>query len=129
MTDCKPKYTPCAINLNKFLNEPAEKADARLHKEIVGSLIYIMTATRPDLCYVVTRLSQYMAEPTKNHMVAAKHVLRYLKATIDQKLTYVKTSNVENIKLVGACDADWGNCADDRKSITGYGFRVTRVFL
>ncbi|GFS12507.1 retrovirus-related gag-pol polyprotein [Elysia marginata] len=66
-----------------------------------------------------------MAEPTKNHMVAAKHVLSYLKATIDQKLTYVKTSNVENIKLVGACHADWGNCVDDRKSITGYGFRVT----
>ncbi|GFS12504.1 reverse transcriptase [Elysia marginata] len=54
MTDYKPKYTPCAINLNKFLNEPAEKADARLYKEIVGSLIYIMTATRPDLCYVIT---------------------------------------------------------------------------
>ena len=42
--------TPYEVNLNKFCDEPAEPADNRLYREIVGSLIYIMTARRPDLC-------------------------------------------------------------------------------
>lgn len=122
MHDCKPKYTPCDVNLNKFCDEPAEPADEKMYKEMVGSLIYLMTATRPDLCYIVTRLSQYMARPTLNHMIAAKHVLRYLKATIGQTLIYRKSETP--MKLVGACDADWGNLAD-RKSITGYCFMIS----
>ena len=122
MEECKPRFTPCDVNLNKFCDEEADPADENLYKEIVGSLIYVMTATRPDLCYIVTRLSQYMTRPTKNHMIAAKHALRYLKATMNQGITYRKSGNT--LKLVGACDADWGNCAD-RKSITGYTFMLS----
>ena len=126
MQDCKHKYTPCDISLNKFCDEPAEPADNRLYREIVGSLIYIMTATRPDLCYIVTKLSQYMSQPSKNHMIAAKHVLRYLKATMFQKLVYTKSD--EPFTLTGFCDADWGS-SDDRKSTTGYGFMLSNKSL
>ena len=70
-----------------------------------------MIATRPDLCYIVTKLSQYMA----------KHVLRYLNGTIAHSLTFKKS---ESLNLFGFCDADWANCSD-RRSITGYVFSLS----
>lgn len=57
--------------------ESDELADATLYREIVCNLIYVMTVTSPDLCNVVTKLSQYtqyMSKPTKAHSNAAKHV-------------------------------------------------------
>ena len=79
----------------------------------MGSLIYIMAAARPDLWFVVNKLSQYMVKPTVTHLTMAKHVLRYLKGTIDHCLIFK-----------GFCDADWGSTAD-RRSITVYGFRLS----
>ena len=57
MTDCKPKPTPCVLGLDKVLGEESpEMDDPRLYRAIVGSLIYVMTGTRPDLCYIVTKI-------------------------------------------------------------------------
>ena len=55
---------------------------ATMYKQLVGSLMY-MTATRPDLMYVVCLLSRFMSTPTELHLQAAKKVLRYLKGTIN----------------------------------------------
>ncbi|KAK3784573.1 hypothetical protein RRG08_003381 [Elysia crispata] len=82
-----------------------------------------MTATRSDLCFVVTKLSQYLSMPSDRHMIVAKHALRYLKATIQQKLTFRKS--VDNLSLSSFCDSDWGN-SEDQKSITGYCFTLSR---
>ena len=81
----------------------AEPVDEKVYREKVGCLIYIMTATRPDLCYIVTKLSKYMSQPNKNHMIAAKHTLRYLKSTKDLKLVYSKSN--ESFALTGFCDS------------------------
>ena len=89
---------------------------------MVGSLIYVMTGTRPDLCYIVTKLSQHMSKPTKAHLNMAKNGLRYIKGTINQSMTFEKSE--EPLKINGYCDADWGN-SEDRKSITGYGYQLT----
>ncbi len=80
-----------------------------------------MTSTRPDLCYVVTRLAQHMSNPTKADETKAKHVLRYLKGTMNQKLIY--TGSDDEMHLIGYCDADSAN-SEDRKSITGYTFQL-----
>ena len=67
MTDCKPKSTPCALGVEKGSDEGShELNDPKLYRAIVGSLIYVLTGTRPDLCYIVTRLSQNMAKSTKH---------------------------------------------------------------
>ena len=121
MQNCKPRLSPCEEGLNKVIDENSDLADSKLYRQIVGSLIYIMTATRPDLCFVVNKLSQYMSKPTVTHLTMAKHVLRYLKGTIDHCLTFRKS---DKLGLVGFCDADWGSTAD-RLSITGYGFRLS----
>ena len=82
-----------------------------------------MTATRPDLCYSVTKLSHHLSTPTISHMNAAKHVLRYPKAKANRSLIFKKAD--EPLHLVGYCDADWG-ASDDRRSITGYDFQLCR---
>jgi len=123
MEDCKPRYTPCEMNSNRSAETGMpEPVDVKLYRSIVGSLIYIMTATRPDLCYVVTKLSQCMSNPTVEDLVMAKHVLRYLKGTVDYALVFKKSA--EPLHLTGFCDSDWGG-SDDRRSITGYCFRLS----
>ena len=96
-------------------------SDARKYREIVGSLIYIMIGTRPDLSYVVTKLSQHMSKPSEAHFNAAKRVLKYLKGTLDYSLKFCR--NDEPLVLYGFSDSDWGN-SEDRKSISGYCFKL-----
>ena len=83
-----------------------------------------MTCTRPDICWIVTKLSQYLSRPLKCHWVAAKHVLRYLKGTLDYELCYKKCND---FALIGYSDADWASSTDDRRSTTGYCFSLTKT--
>lgn len=125
MTDCKPKSTPCALGVEKGSEEESrELNDPKLYRAIVGSLIYVMTGTRPDLCYTVTRLLQNMAKPTQSDLSMAKDdVLRYLKGTREQCLKFGKSES--HLKLTGFCDSDWGASVKDRHSISGYNFQLT----
>ena len=85
MADGKPHSTPCEMDIMKTRDE-VDLIDSKPYREITGSLIYIMVATRPDICYTVTRLSQVLAKPNSFHLTEAKHVLHYLKGTINQTL-------------------------------------------
>ncbi|CAM1304163.1 Uncharacterised protein r2_g1403 [Pycnogonum litorale] len=123
MHDCKMRSTPCEIGLNKFEDNHSELLETpTLYQEIVGSLIYLMTATRPDLSYVVSKLSQHMAKPRMVHLSIAKHVMRYLKGTKHYSLKFCKTD--EPLQLLGFSDSDWGS-SRDRHSISGYCFRLS----
>jgi hypothetical protein len=72
--------------------------------------------TRPNICFVVSTLSQFMVEPRRVHWVAAKHVLRNLCGTVDYGLDYQRG---DGIHLVGYTDSDWARCVSDRKSTSG----------
>jgi hypothetical protein len=65
-----------------------------------------LTNIGPDICFVMNRLSQYMVEPRGFHLIAAKHVMRYLKGTIDYGLEYVLDLE---ISLQGFTDSDWAD--------------------
>ena len=66
MTDCKSKATPCILGNDKVVDtDSSELDDPSSYRAMVGSLIYLMTGTRPDLCYIVTRLSQKNVEAHK----------------------------------------------------------------
>ena len=124
MSECKPRSTPYEMNVSKICDDDCvEKADPHLYRSIVGSLIHAMTSTRPDLCYIVTKLSQYMANPFDVHLVMAKHVLRYIKGTLDYSLIF--KNDCDNLKLIGFSDADWASSLSDRRSITGYAFMLS----
>ena len=122
MNNCFPKYSPCDVNVTNFDFPDSKLCDIKLYQEIVGSLIYVMSCTRPDICYIVSKLSQYMHKPTNAHLQLAKNVLKYLKATIDYSLTFTKS---DNFSLVGYCDSDWGS-SSDRKSISGQCFQMNK---
>jgi hypothetical protein len=125
MSDCKPKPTPCILGTEKVSNEKSpELADSRLYRAMVGSLIYVMTGTRPDLCYIVTKLSQKMSKPTQADLSTAKHVLRYMKGTQELGLTFRKS--LSPLTLKGFCDSDWGASIEDRRSVTGYNFQLSQ---
>ena len=77
--------------------------------------------TRPDIYYAMNTLSQFMVEPRRAHWAVAKHVLKYLKGTIQYGLKYTKGNEVQ---LSGFTDADWVGSTVDRKSTSGYCFSL-----
>ena len=82
MLECKAMATPMDSNLNLLADDPSELVDVTHYRQIIGSLMYL-TNTRPDICFAMNTLSQYLVQPRWVHLVAAKHVMRYLKGTID----------------------------------------------
>ena len=122
MADAKSRRTPCETSGYKYATE--EEAETVKYREMVGSIIYAMTCTRPDLSWVVSKLSQHLNSPMPADTVMLKHVFRYLRGTIDHKLTLTKSEG--GLQLLGFSDADWGSCLVDRKSTTGYYFCSVR---
>jgi hypothetical protein len=120
MTECHPKSIPCDMSVNSIGPDSSKELDdPKLFREIVGSLIYIMTCTRPDICYAVTKLSQNLSRPSFADLNLSKFTLKYLKGTLNYNLKFVKSE----IKIIGYCDSDWGG-SQDRKSISGYCFKL-----
>jgi hypothetical protein len=77
--------------------------------------------TKPDICYAVSVLSQFMSQSRQTHWIAAKHVLRYLRGIVGYGLRYA--SGVD-MRLQGYADADWAGSAVDRKSTSGCCFTL-----
>ena len=120
MEASKAVYTPLAPGSRLDNNDDASKADIKQYQAMVGSLMYAMLCTRPDLAYGIQQLSQFNSNPTKAHFQAAKRVFRYLQGTQTTGLVYDDGSI---IPIQGYCDADYA--ADhDRKSISGYVFTL-----
>ncbi len=115
MTDCKPRSIICE---QRFESTGVQMSESRQYREIVGSLLYIMTCTRPDLSWIVSKLSQTLSNPKEGDLVAAKHVLRYLKESINYAICFTK-SNAE-LQVLAYSDSDWASCLEDRRSTTGY---------
>ena len=121
MSSCKARVTPMESEPFNTKLSPDDMAQNQnnYYREIIGSLIYLMQCTRPDLAFCVTKLSQYLDKYDSVHMGAAKHVLRYLCGTKNVGITYRKVTNKNSI--FGYTDADWAN-SPDRKSVSGYVF-------
>lgn len=127
MSECKARYTPSELKVEGVNTEEGdnnEMANPREYREIVGSLIYAMTCTRPDISWIVSKLSQTLANPKAENLVAAEHVLRYLKGTNDYELCFKKTD--EDLNLIGFSDSDWASSIEDRRSTTGYCFSLNK---
>ena len=115
MLECKAMATPMDTNLKLLADESSELVDVTQYKQIIGSFMYL-TNTRPYICFAVNTLSQYLIEPIRIHLVAAKHVMRYLQGMIDFGLYDVGDLNY---RLYGYTDANWVGSTLDRKSTSG----------
>jgi hypothetical protein len=124
MSDCKSAPTPmdAGIKLSKDMSPKNDEENEAMksvpYQNAIGSLMYVMTGTRPDIAYAVGATSVYNSNPGEKHWKAVKRIMRYLKGSRDFELEYKST----NDPMHGYSDADWGGNADDRRSTTGYTF-------
>ncbi|GKE08017.1 hypothetical protein Tco_1411568 [Tanacetum coccineum] len=88
------------------------------YSRVIGCLMYAMTCTRPDIAFVVGNLSKYTSNPSTQHWQAIQRVRKYLKKTMDYRLTYTSYPLV----LEGYTDASWINNIEDNSSTSGWGF-------
>jgi hypothetical protein len=125
MLECKSMNTPMEAKLKLLVDTSSDFIDATLYRQIIGSLMYL-TNTRPDICFAVNTLSQFLVEPRRVHLVAAKHVMRYLKGTMDYGLSY---DGDHDFTLIGYTDADWAGSVADRKSTFGCCFSLGSAMI
>jgi len=118
MMGCKPISLPLEQNVKLSANEGDIMEDTTMYKCIVRSLIY-MTVTRPDLSYAVGMVSQFMQTPQKPHLDVMRHILRYIKHTLQCGIFYEAKSQLQ---VHGYMDADWAGNVSDRRSTNGFMF-------
>jgi hypothetical protein len=120
MANCKPSCTPLPAGavLERLKDQVPASDSFRSHfQSIIGSILYAMLGTRPDIAFAVTRLSCYNSNPNEKHLSYAKYILRYLQGTKDLGLLYDGDSNAG---LIAYSDSDWAEDKDDRHSVGGF---------
>lgn len=126
MQDCKPISTPLPINLKVSSSMSPSNEEGRMemsrvpYASAVGSLMFAMICTRPDIAQAVGVVSRYMANPGREHWNCVKRILRYIKGTSDVALCYGGSDFIIN----GYVDSDYAGDLDKSKSTTGYVFKV-----
>ena len=120
MMYCKAMATPMASNLKLLCEASSEPVYITMYHQMIGSLMYL-TNTRPNICFVVNTLSQFLTDPRGVHLVAVKHILRYLKGTVDYGLNYDAN---QKFNLQGYVDSDWVGSVADRKRTYGCCFSM-----
>ena len=88
MSDCKRKPTPCILGFKTTTNDDSkELTDPKLYRATVESLIYLMTGTKPDLCYVVTELSQKNIKTNTSRFSAT---IGYIYRSTESAITHIQ---------------------------------------
>lgn len=133
LSDCRPVSTPMEPGLQLTKKQAPETND---HKEYmknvpymnaVGALMYLAIGTRPDIAYSVGKLAQFNSNPGVAHWKAVKHLFRYLKGTLDLRLTYRADSSdiaLPNTTFTAYSDSDYAGCLDTRRSTSGYALKM-----
>ncbi|GKA35132.1 hypothetical protein Tco_0721623 [Tanacetum coccineum] len=115
--DCTPVST--SMDTSKKLMPNNGQAVSQLeYSRVIGCLLYVMTCTRPDIAFVVGKLSKYTSKPGTQHWQAIQSVLKYLKKTMDYRLKYTGYPSV----LEGYIDASWISNTEYNSSTSGWVF-------
>jgi hypothetical protein len=93
LTDNRTAATPMELNLQLRSDDGTPLADPSRYRHIIGSLVYL-TFTRPDIAHAVHILSQFVSALTSVHYAHLLRVLRYLRGTVSQCLSYAKLSSL-----------------------------------
>uniref|UniRef100_A0A3Q7J8D3 Reverse transcriptase Ty1/copia-type domain-containing protein n=1 Tax=Solanum lycopersicum TaxID=4081 RepID=A0A3Q7J8D3_SOLLC len=127
MSSSKPIDTPSAANIHltaMFAPQSEEEKEymSRVpYASAVGSLMYAMVCTRPDLAHAVSVVSRFMGQPGREHWQAVKRIFRYLRGTSDVGLIY---GGDTQCLVTGYSDSDYAGDVDTRRSMTGYVFTL-----
>ena len=108
----------------KISKDQCPKSDAELEKmsrvpyaSAIGSIMYAMTCTRPDVSFALSMVSRHQQNPGEGHWTAVKNILKYLRNTKDRFLVY---GGEKELKVTGYCDASWQTDKDDSRSQSGW---------
>ena len=129
MSKCKPVPTPQVPK--QYLEKASSSNDAdgvrclnaeehKLYRKLVGKMLYLNRATRPDISNAVRELSRFVSQPNQDHWQAAKRLLRYVIGSKRYKLTLGGQP-----VLYPYADADWAN-SSNRRSISGMAIKLGR---
>ena len=99
-SDCAPAPTPYDPSMLLRKNQRIARDQLR-YSYIISSLVYLASATRPDISFVVCKLSQFVSNPRDDHCRALERVMCYLKGTMSYGIRYTGYPKV----LEGYCDA------------------------
>ena len=107
MNDCRPIGTPLEENCKFSKNDCPQEGSEEQHRMIktnfrslIGCLNYLGLSSRPDICFAANALSSLVENPVEIHWKAAKRVLRYLRGTMNQTLTFRKIQNLDLLNFL-----------------------------
>jgi hypothetical protein len=122
MEDCSTEPTPQAKSVELVKEEKLSKEQMAAQpfdfRGLVGSLMYLVRGTRPDIANAVRELSKFLSCYNRTHWRAAQRVLKYLKGTSTYGLVYDGTNKEVTYELY--TDASFANANEERRSVTGY---------
>jgi hypothetical protein len=116
-SDCQTAPTPYDPSVLLRKNRRIARDQLR-YSQIIGSLMYLASATRPDISFAVSKLRRFVLNPRDNHRRALERVLRYIKGAMSYGIHYTGYPKV----LEGFCNANWISDADELYAISGYVF-------
>ena len=124
-TPLAPHFKLSALQCPKT-EEEREYMSKVPYSNTVGTLMYAMVCTRPDISHAVGIVSRYMHNPGKEHWQVVKWILRYIQKTLDVGLIFEKNDMVGQ-HVVGYCDSDYAGDLDKCRSTTGYVFTLVKA--
>ena len=127
MMNCKSITKPMLSNLKKIHETTfgIDPVDSTMYKQLIGSLLHLVHM-RPDICFAISALSQFMLDPRYVHWVVAKHVLKYLCGVIGYGLRY---TSVGGVRLSSYIDSDCVGSAVDQKNASRYFFSMGSAMI
>ena len=129
--ECKSVKVPVPLGVRIYVEKcpqtQGEEEDMSCvpYASVVGSLMYAMVCTRPDIAHAVGVFSMYMSKQGNEHWTVVKRVFRYLCGTIDHAICYQGRDGPNRVLDVhGFVDANWAGDLDYRRSTSGYLFNL-----
>jgi hypothetical protein len=118
MENAKASPTPLPTGYTPSENNAAPDSNLRTrYQSVIGSLLYLMLGTRPDIAYAVIKMSQFSANPSQEHLDKALYIMRYLAGTQNYSIVY---DGEKSEGLQAFTDSDWAADLIKRRSTTGY---------
>ena len=119
--NCHTVSTPLEPGAQLVINPTTSNTeDQTLYRSILGSIMYLMLCTRPDLALAVGKLSKFSSNPSPTHMNALKRLLQYISKTQDHALHFGPFDHTSKITPYMFSDADWAGDKDNRTSTGAY---------
>jgi len=127
MQNAKTAITPLPARYVPIPSEELVDPERRSRfQTVIGSLLYLMLGTQPDIAFAVTKLAQFSANPSKDHLDKALYICHYLVGTPTYCLTYDSASG----QGISACtDSDWASDNSTRRSQSGYPVKLVKGLI